>query len=113
MSNDKINKKKVKFTLDSKDQSLKPLVSSDSKISGLVSERRKMLELILKDVLIQVGTDSKKVILAQVLIALKLEGILSDTLTDAQYKLVKVITDGILSDPEQTIETEKLIKKLL
>ncbi len=113
MTDKKNNKKKVMISFDSQNQSLKSSLPSSPKVSGLVFQRRELLEVILKDVLNQVGTEPKKIILAQVLIALKLEGILSDQLTDAQYKLVKVITDGILSDPDQCIETEKLIKKLL
>jgi hypothetical protein len=107
-----MSKKPVKFSFDSQDQSLKPVISEGSNVHGLVSNRRQLLALILKNVLDKIGTDTKKIALAQVLISLKLDGVLKDPLTPEQYKMVKVITNGILEDPDQRRQAEEFIKKL-
>jgi hypothetical protein len=108
-----MSKKPVKFSFDPEDQSLKPVVPGMPKVNGLIANRRQLLEVILKDVVGKIGSDPKKIALAQVLISLKLEGVLEKQLTPEQYKMVKVITEGMLEDPDQCVEIEKLIKKLI
>ena len=45
-----------------------------------------------------------KVILAQVMIALKVEGILGDSLTEQDITMIKVIKDSIMANPEKKAE---------
>ena len=52
-----MSKKPVKFSFDSQDQSLKPVISEGSNVHGLVSNRRQLLSLILKDVLDKIQSD--------------------------------------------------------
>ena len=104
--------KKSYIQFDPKDHSLAAISSHSNQLSGLTSQRRQLLETVLKDAISQIGTLPKRVVLAQVLIALKIEGIISDRLTDDHYELIYFVTNAILKDSLQLKETQRLIKKL-
>lgn len=107
-----MTKRQPQFLFDPQKQSITAHHASKNKISGLKADRRNILESVLKAAIPLLGTDIRKVALAQVLISLKLEGVLEEELSPEQYKMVKVITDAFLSDTNQCDEAEKLIKKL-
>jgi len=64
-------------------------------------EKRLRFEEAMSIVLPQMGSHKGKLICAQVLIALKIEGILDKELTDAEVKMVQTIKDSVLADPER------------
>ena len=70
-------------------------------------------EKILKNVLPYLGSNEGKIILAQILIALKVEGIVKSHLTKRETKMVKVIKDTIMQVPQKKQNALKYAKKLL
>ena len=77
------------------------------------SEKYRVFKSILKNILPYVGTDDAKIILAQVMITLKLEGILGKELTDRQKKMLNVLVDSIINHPEKKSEALSLARELL
>ncbi len=97
-----------------------PSDSSESVVSMLdisrslsASERKEVFESALKMVLPHVGTHPDQIVLAQVLITLKLEGILSDELLASDFDMVRVVKDAFLKDPIRVNDAVKMARKLL
>ena len=70
---------------------------------------------ILKQGLPHLGKDQDKIIYAQVMLALKLEGIIGKELTDEYSDMVDTIKNSILSDKERTesalLVAERILKQ--
>ena len=68
---------------------------------------------LLKQVLPKVGTDERKIITAEVLLALKLEGIIGEDLSANDVKLIKTIKEAIFLTPQRKEEALRMAKVLL
>jgi len=77
------------------------------------SEKYSLYVGILKNLLPHLGTDEGRIILAQVMITLKLEGILGKELNVTQKKMLEVLTESIISQPEKKSEALSLARELL
>jgi len=64
-------------------------------------EKRLKFEEVMSVVLPQLGSHKGKLIAAQVMIALKIEGILGDALEDRDIKLIQTVKDAVLEDPHR------------
>ena len=96
--------------LDSSDDAL---FQDDTSALGVSSDKQVVFENTLKQVLPHLGTDEVKIIVTQVMIALKLEGILGVELTPRDKKMVNVIKESILVEPAKKREALRLAQKLL
>ena len=61
----------------------------------------KNYEELLKEILPQVSTDENKMILAQVLVALKLHGLIGKNISPHDSKMIQVVKDTIVNSPEK------------
>ena len=68
---------------------------------------------ILKNILPYLGSDEGKIILAEVMIALKVEGIIGKELTTKDNKMVHIIKDSILQEPQKKKDALRFAKRLL
>ena len=78
-----------------------------------VGEGQQRFELVLKNVLPYLGSDEAKIVLAEVLIALKIEGLITNQLTVRDTKMVKAIKESIMILPERKKQALQYAKKLL
>ena len=76
-------------------------------------EGEKKFNSILKNVLPYLGSNEGKIILAEVLIALKIEGIIGNRLSLRDTKMVKAIKESIMVLPERKNEALQYAKKIL
>jgi len=76
------------------------------------SNHSKYIE-ILKGILPYIQSDEAKVILAQVMIALKVEGVIGEELTPQSKKMVTVISRSIMDQPTKKKEALLFARKLL
>jgi hypothetical protein len=67
---------------------------------------------ILRNILPHIGTEEKKVVQTEVMIALKLEGIVGNDLTSKDSKLINIITDCILANPGKKEEALLVAERL-
>ena len=70
-------------------------------------------EEILKVVLPNIGARSAKIVLVQVMVALKLEGIVGKEMTSGDVKMIKVIKDSIMLDQDKKKNMVNYSRKLL
>ena len=87
------------------------IVALSEKLSA--AERREVFDLALKQVLPRIGSTPEHIVLAQVLIILKLEGIISEELESSDFDLVRVVKNAFLKDPVRVNEAVKLARKAL
>jgi hypothetical protein len=64
-------------------------------------EKRVRFEEVMAAVLPQLGAHKGKLVAAQVMIALKIEGILDRDLNDKEIRMIQSIKDAVLADPER------------
>jgi hypothetical protein len=76
-------------------------------------ERQHQFQEILKSVMPKLGTDENKIILAEVLIALKLEGIIGNGMTEKDGKMVRVLHEAIIQTPEKRKKALRLAYRML
>lgn len=76
-----------------------------------VVSRRETFDAALKLLLPHVGTDADQVVLAQVLLTLKLEGIIPEDLGDLDVDMVRAVKNALLTDPVRVNEAIKLARK--
>ena len=79
---------------------------------SLPDNRSKYID-ILKGILPYIQTDEAKVILAQVMIALKVEGVIGEELTPQSKKMVTIISRSIMDQPRKKKEALLFARKLL
>ena len=77
-----------------------------------VNKRDRFMQ-ILKQLLHTVGHEEEKIVLAEVLITLRLEGIVGKTLSSQDTKLLHTIKDAILNTPEKREEALVIAQTLL
>jgi hypothetical protein len=68
---------------------------------------------ILKNILPYLGSDETKIILAEVMIALKLEGIIGERLSKNESNMVYIIKDSIMQEPGKKKQAINFAQKLL
>ena len=68
---------------------------------------------ILQQILPQIGKESEKIIHAQVMLALKLEGLIGKDLTQSDEQLIEVIKESILESEQKTEEALLMAKRVL
>jgi hypothetical protein len=68
---------------------------------------------LLKNVLPYIVSDEGKIVLAQVMIALKVEGIIGRDLSQKQRKMVNIISNAILTQPNKKQAALRFAKRLL
>lgn len=71
-----------------------------------------MYKDILKRILPYLGTDEGKIVLTEVMLALKMEGIIGHKLSSKDAKMVHTIKDSILIEPEKKMQALKLADQL-
>ena len=76
-------------------------------------EKRYKYLAVLKNILPLLGSDEVKIVLAEVMVALKIEGIIGKSLSDNDSKMVNIIKESILKTPEKKKEAIKFAQKLL
>lgn len=75
--------------------------------------KHEKFEQILKSILPQIGTNEGKIILAQIILALKLEKVIGKDLTYKDEQLVKTIKEAVMGNPDKKQEALQLAKNLL
>jgi len=76
-------------------------------------ELRHKFQETLRNMLPQLGTDENKIILAEVMIALKLEGLIGKELSSRDTKMVKVIKEAIMETPDKKRQALRFAYRLL
>lgn len=105
-------------------EEIRPLEPQSEEIQGLEAELESGLDQaigaqhdkytdILKQVLPYLGKDLDKIIFAQVMLALKLEGIIGKDLTPQDSKMIDIIKDAILSSDERTEAARLVAERIL
>lgn len=89
------------------------LANIPNKKNAKRSEKHQLFMGVLKNILPYLGSDEGKIVLAQVMITLKLEGILGKELTDRQKKMLNVLKESILEHPTKKTEALTIARKLL
>lgn len=89
------------------------LFLDDEPHSPVSLDKQEQFEGILKQILPHLGSDEVKIIVTQVMVALKLEGLLGKELSTRDKKMVNVIKDSILMEPGKKREALRLAQKLL
>ena len=77
------------------------------------AERQYRYETVLKNVLPQLGTNIGRIVLAQVIIALKIEGLLGQTIDKYSRNMVESIHEAIMITPKKKREAIQYAKKLI
>ncbi len=76
-------------------------------------EREYKFQEVLRIVLPHLGTNEGKIILAQVMIALKLEGLIGKDLSGTDSKMVKAIHESIMVEPQKKKEALRYAQRLI
>ena len=75
--------------------------------------RQEKFVSILKQLLPQLGKDTDKIIHAQVMLTLKLEGVIGKKLGDDDMALIDLIKDSILESTEKTEDALLVAERIL
>ena len=89
------------------------LANVPNKKNAKKSEKHRLFMGVLKNILPYLGSDEGKIVLAQVMITLKLEGIIGKELTTQQKKMLHVLKESILQHPHKKTEALTIARKLL
>lgn len=76
-------------------------------------ERQLKFEEIFRDVGPSLVSQPAKLVMIQLMITLKLEGILTDHLTEKDLKMLRVIHDSVMSNHDKRHDALKLAQRLL
>lgn len=68
---------------------------------------------VLKNLLPYLGSDETKIILTEVMIALKIEGLVGKSITPKENKMLHIIKDSILTEPDKKAQALTFAKRLL
>jgi len=96
------------------DQSIRVTDESDTVfIAPRRRDKHDQFVTILKTILPYIGSDEGKIILTQVMIALKVEGVIGAEMTPKTEKMVNIISESIMKQPGKKIEALKFANRLL
>ncbi len=76
-------------------------------------QRQKKLESIYKAMLPTLGSDPSKLVMAQIMITLNLEGVLTEELSDKELDMLRTISESVMSHDERREKILKLAQHLL
>ena len=76
-------------------------------------ERQYKFREVLKNVLPYLGSSEGKIVLAEVMIALKLEGIIGKTLSTQDTKMLKTLHESIMITPVKKQDALRFARRLL
>ncbi len=76
-------------------------IQEDPIVLPVSAEKHALFKGVLRNILPYLGSDEGKIILTEVLVALKLEGIIGKELNQRETKMVNVIKDSILQEPKK------------
>lgn len=101
----------AKFEFDEMSQEIVPVDS----VSGAMThfERQQKFEEIYRSLLPHLGSHIGKSVMVQTLITLKLEGLLGNTLTDSDLKMVKAVQESVMNDEERRGQAVRFSQRLL
>lgn len=101
--------------MDNSDSIVSPHNENDDTvfIAPKAADKHDQFVSILKTVLPYIGADECKIILAEVMIALKVEGIIGAEMNAKAEKMVNVISDSILKQPGKKKAALKFADRLL
>ena len=85
----------------------------DSKLQNTQVERQVQFKSILRELMPHLDNNIEKIIMAQIMISLKLEGVISDNITDEQSQMIQVIKDAIIHSPEKKKQALQFAYNLL
>ncbi len=91
--------------------SVLPLENSSDELTQL--PKPEQFKGLLKALMPVIGQDEERIIFAQVLLILKLEGLVGDVLTPPDLQLIDVLYQSILAIPEKREEAMSIAKDLL
>ncbi len=95
------------------EESDEALFLDDEPASPVSSDKQVLFESTLRQLLPHLGSDEVKIVVTQVMVALKLEGILGVDLSPRDKRMVNVIKESILMEPTKKREALRLAQKLL
>lgn len=95
----------------SKKQSARPQKRQQTQ-KKTISRQEKFVS-VLKQILPQLGKDTDKIIHAQVMLTLKLEGIIGKKLEEDDMTLIQIIKDSILESTEKTEDALLVANRIL
>ena len=99
---------------ESNELSVQPLETDDELFTDFVSlDKEEQFYQLLKTVLPQIGTDERKIIVTEILLALKLEGIVGEDLSDKDVELIQTLKETVYLSPERKEEALRLAEVLL
>ena len=76
-------------------------------------EKEKKFKKVLKTILPYLGTNEVRIVIAEVIIILKLEGILGKKLTKKDTEILRTLKDSIMSEPIRKEQALRYARKLL
>lgn len=91
--------------------SLAALIDPDIKLSQV--ERQVQFKSILKDMMPHLDGNIEKIVMAEIMISLKLEGVITEKITPDQSHMIRVIKESILTSPEKKSQAMKFAYDLL
>ena len=104
--------KKLDFSFDDEIEALTPNPVSNQFVAKSELKQQRF-EKALKVILPHLGGHEGKIALAQVMISLKVDGVIDADLSDQDIDMVRAIKDALMSDPEKMAEAMKITRKLL
>jgi len=76
-------------------------------------EKHSLFKGVLKNILPYLGSDEGKIVLTEVMVALKIEGLIGKELDQREAKMVNVIKESILNEPKKKKLALKIARQLL
>ncbi len=77
------------------------------------SEKHSIFKGVLRNILPYLGSDEGKIVLTEVMVALKLEGVIGKELSQRESKMVNTIKDSILQEPKKKRQALRIAQQLL
>ncbi len=89
------------------------VVDDDMMDLPVSSEKHSIFKGILKNILPYLGSDEGKIVITEVMIALKLEGVIGKELSHGESKMVNIIKESILLEPRKKRQALRIAQQLL
>lgn len=99
------------FEYDDLSQELVPVEDNARELTHF--EREQKFEEVFRGLLPHLGSHPGKVVMVQTLITLKLEGLLTEELSDNDLKMVKTVHEAVMNDEEKRAEAIRFSQRLI
>jgi hypothetical protein len=96
---------------NSETHDLQPQQSKEEAVSRY--QRQKKMETIYKAMLPKLGTNPATLVMVQLMITLKLEGVLTEDLSDKELSMLRTISESVMSNEQRRTKALKLAQRLL